>query len=384
MGRKGVPVIFSAVAIIFLTSHILADWGPAKRLTRNSGGSYAPAVAAYAGAVVHAVWYDSTPYNYEIYYKRSSDGGATWGGAQRLTWNSGVSAAPAIAVDSGGAVQVVWSDNTPGNDEIYAKKSTDGGSTWSAAKRLTWNSGESDTPAMVIDSNDSIHVVWYDTTPGVSEIYYMRSVDGGTTWSAAKRLTWTSGSSGAPAIASGSGGVLFIVWEDYTPGNQEIYGLKSTNGGTSWSAVQRLTWTSTKSYSPAVALNSGNAVHVVWEDSMAGNSEIYYKRSTNGGTTWGAAKRLTWTSGNTSNAVIGAYANAVVHVVWYDEASGDYELYYKRSTNGGTTWSAGQRLTWNSGISSSPSIAVDSGGAVHLVWSDDTPGNPEVYYKKGT
>jgi BNR/Asp-box repeat len=224
--RSLLIIILSAVGLICPTSGALADWGPPKRLTWTSGGSYSPAVAAYANAVVHAVWYDSTPYNYEIYYKRSTDGGTTWGGTQRLTWNSGVSAAPAIAVDSGGSVQVVWSDNTPGNYEIYGKRSTDGGSTWSAAKRLTWTSGESGTPAMAIDSNNAVHVVWYNDTAGVSEIYYMRSTDGGTTWSAAKRLTWTSGSSGAPAIAPGSGNVLFIVWEDYTPGNQEIYGKK--------------------------------------------------------------------------------------------------------------------------------------------------------------
>jgi hypothetical protein len=29
-------------------------------------------------------------------------------------------------------------------------------------------------------------------------------------------------------------------------------------------------------------------------------------------------------------------------------------------------------------------MAVDSGNAIHIVWEDDTPGNGEIYYKKGS
>jgi len=384
MRKEGLSIVLLAAGMFFLTPCVLADWGPVKRLTWNSGGSYAPAVAVYSNTVIHTVWYDSTPYNYEIYYKRSTDGGTTWGGAQKLTWNSGISAAPAVAVDSSGAVHVVWSDDTPGNYAVYYRKSPDGGTTWSAPRRLTWSSGESSWPAMAVDSSDSIHIVWSDYTSGVSEIYYKRSTDDGLTWGPAKRLTWTSGSSGAPALAPGSANAVHVVWEDYTPGNQEIYYMRSPDGGSTWGAPQRITWTSTKSYTPAVAAGSGNAVDVVWEDSMAGNAEIYYKRSTNGGTTWSPGQRLTWTPGNSSNSIIGIDSSGVIHVVWYDEASGAFEIYYKKSTNGGTTWSPGQRLTWNSGISTFPALALDSSDAIHLVWSDDTPGNCEIYYRKGT
>ena len=41
-----------------------------------------------------------------------------------------------------------------------------------------------------------------------------------------------------------------------------------------------------------------------------------------------------------------------------------------------------KRLTWNYGGSRSPAIAVDPSGNLHVVWSDDTPGNYEIFYKK--
>jgi hypothetical protein len=48
--------------------------------------------------------------------------------------------------------------------------------TWISPKRLTWTSGNSYDPAIAKDSNNHIHVVWYDDTPGVNEIYYKKGM----------------------------------------------------------------------------------------------------------------------------------------------------------------------------------------------------------------
>jgi hypothetical protein len=100
---------------------------------------------------------------------------ADWSAARRLTWTAGDSRFPAIAMDSSDTIHVVWEDDTPGNWEIYYKKSTDNGTSWSAARRLTWTLGDSHRPAMAIDSSDIIHVFWDDDTPGGMEIYYKGS-----------------------------------------------------------------------------------------------------------------------------------------------------------------------------------------------------------------
>ena len=146
---------------------------------------------------------------------------ADWTPAKRLTWNSGFSFGPAVAIDSGNIIHVVWFDDTPGNSEIYYKKSTNGGTSWSVNQRLTWSSGYSSGPSMAIDSSDSIHVVWYDDTPGNNEIYYKKSTTGGTSWNPAQRITWTSGSSTVPAIAVDSSDAVHIVWQENISGNDE-------------------------------------------------------------------------------------------------------------------------------------------------------------------
>ena len=101
---------------------------------------------------------------------------------------------------------------------------------WTPVKRLTWNRGESAYPAIVVDSIDNLHVVWNDDDPGNYEIYYKRSTDGGATWLAGKRLTWNRNPSLVPAIAVDPADNLHVVWEEYLSGNAEIYYRKSTDG----------------------------------------------------------------------------------------------------------------------------------------------------------
>jgi hypothetical protein len=374
----------SALGFFLIVQLSRAGWTPALRITWTSGDSFYASVAVGSNNHIHVVWNDDTPGNDEIYYKRSTDGGTTWSPAQRLTWTSGASLNPAIAVDSNNALHVVWEDATPGNVEIYYRKSADGGSTWDPVKRLTWTSGYSGAPTIARDSTNRLHVVWFDSTSANNEIYYKNSLTGGSSWSAAQRLTWNAGSSFYPVMAANLMNQIHVVWYDSTAGGFEIYYRKSSNGGTSWFKVQRLTWNSGWSSYPAVAADSSDHIHIVWQDDTPGKQEIYYEKSTDGGSSWAAAQRLTWNSGWSYFPAIALGSNAHIHVTWHDDTPGNSEIYYKSSLDGGTTWSDALRLTWTSGSSAFPALAVDSNNALHLVWSDGTPGNYEIYYRKGT
>ena len=201
-------------------------------------------------------------------------------------------------------------------------------------------------------------------------------------WSTVQRITWTPGGSLSPAIAIGSGGVIHVVWHDGTVGNYEIYYKRSTDGGDSWSPSKRLTWTAAASELPAIAVDGVDRIHVVWDDWTPGNTDIYYRRSMTGGASWAPTQRLTRTSGHSFYPAIACSPAGHLHVVWSDDTSGEYEVYYRAGADGGANWSSSQRLTWNSGYSSSPAIAFDGSGDLHVVWSDLTPGNFEIYYMR--
>jgi hypothetical protein len=383
---KNVKAFFTTVviALILIPFVVYADtWYPDKRFTNNAGSSHFPAIAVN-GSNVYLVWSDNTPGNEEIYFKRSVDGGLTWTANKRLTNNADTTLFlyPAIAVN-GSKIYLVWNDNTPGNPEIYFKRSVDGGLTWTANKRLTNNAGNSYAPAIAVDGSN-VFVVWHDGTPDNWEIYFKRSVDGGLTWTMDKRLTNNTGSSYAPAIAV-DGSNVFVVWSDNTPGNEEIYFKRSVDGGLTWTVNKRLTNNGGGSYlprnAPAIAVNGSN-IFVLWYDNKPGNPEIYFKRSVDGGLTWTANKRLTNNVGSSYAPAI-AVDGSKINVVWNDNTPAISEIYFKRSVDGGLTWTANKRLTNNAGGSYLPAIAVD-GSNIFVVWHDDTPGNWEIYFKRGT
>jgi len=85
------------------------------------GNSYAPDVAV-SGAKVYVVWDDDQSGNFEIYFRKSTDGSNTWQTATKITNSSGSSLNPRIAVNAS-QVFVVYEDDTPGNKEIYIRYS---------------------------------------------------------------------------------------------------------------------------------------------------------------------------------------------------------------------------------------------------------------------
>ena len=371
--------VFITAMIFLLLFSAMAygdTWTKNKRLTWNAGESAVSAIAV-DGSNIYVLWCDNTPGNYEIYFKKSDDGGVTWTKSKRLTWNAGDSWYPATAVD-GQNIYVVWYDNTPGNYQIYFKKSDDGGTTWTKSKRLTWNAGDSYGAKIAVDGSN-IGVVWSNNTPGNYEIYFKRSDDGGTTWTPNKRLTNNAGTSAGTDIAV-DGSNIYVVRQDNTPGNLEIYFKKSDDGGTTWTTNKRLTWSDSSSAVPAIAVDGSN-IYVVWQDTESGNDVIYFKKSDDGGVTWTANKRLTNTAGGSYDPAI-AVDGPNIYVAWDDDTPGNYEIYFKKSDDGGTTWTTSKRLTWNAGDSYVPKIAVD-GPNIYVVWEDNTPGNYEIYFKKG-
>jgi len=130
---------------------------------------------------------------------------------------------------------------------------------------------------------------------------------------------------------------------------------------------------------PSVAAFGSN-IHVVWHDDRNGNPEIYTKRCTDGGTTWDPDLRLTNEGATSENSSV-AVSGSNVHVIWQDNRDGNYEIYFKRSSDWGTTWSPDLRLTINSASSYYSSVAA-SGPRIHVVWEDNRDGNWEIYYKR--
>lgn len=281
-------------------------------------------------------------------------------------------------------VHVAWSDYriSYSNTEIYYIRSEDGGNSWGEEIRLTNTPSWTWQPCIIV-SGSSVHMVYHDYCEGWWDIYYLRSTNSGLTWGPQIRLMNDAAFSGFPSICA-SDSVLHVVWGDKRAGNHEIFYKRSTNGGTDWEADFRLTYMDTSSVAPCIGV-SESAVYVVWSDKhgeQEGIWKIYFKRSVDGGLTWGPDTRLTYNTGESFMANL-AVSDSALFVVWHDDSDGNMEIYYKNSIDGGLNWGSDIRLTDDPAESQYAFIAV-SGTHVHVVWNDNRDGNNEIYYKRNS
>jgi hypothetical protein len=376
-----------------LSATIFAQWQQDQRLTNDligQGTAYTLQSVACSGNLVHVVYNDFSSGSFsDVGYLKSSDGGLNWSLPTRMTFNSsGGSINPAVT-SLGEFVHVTWYDLRNSLVDIYYKRSTDSGVNWQPDIRISFLGSSASAIEPTIAASDNLaHIAWQDTRHGLEEIYYKRSTDHGETWGAGIRLTNQAAESKEPHLAA-SGLNVHLVWYDWRDGNAEIYYKRSLDGGVNWDPDFRLTNNSEVSVSSSISLN-GNNIFVVWVDDRDGNYEIYFKSSTDNGSNWSSDVRLTNNSAEDSYPSITVNESSI-HVVWMsyrDNIPGSGSvIYYKNSTDGGLTWSSDLRLPDAAVTSANASVAAGN-SSVHVAWTDlrdfSSTGTPEIYYKLNT
>ena len=140
--------------------------------------------------------------------------------------NNRTSADPQIDI-SGNNTYVVWSDDSPGNPDIFFTKSTDGGKTFSKPVNLSNNTRGSFDPVLAISKNH-IYVAWDDDSPGNADILFTKSTDRGDSFSIKPiNLSKNVGRSLYPDVAISRSNNSYIIWSDDTPGNYEVFLLRN-------------------------------------------------------------------------------------------------------------------------------------------------------------
>lgn len=172
---------------------------------------------------------------------------------------------------------------------------------------------------------------------------------------------------------------VHVVWEDYRDGDSaEVYYKRSTDNGLTWLNDIRLTNDPSRSENATIAC-FGNTLHVIWLDSRYGNYQIFYKRSTDNGVNWTPDVKLTNEIGVFFPSITVSGVN--IHIVFSGFRTGNVNVSYLKSLNSGSTWQLDTNIIQSIGGESEPSISCYNNN-IHLVWTDTRDGNNEVYYKK--
>jgi hypothetical protein len=213
-------------------------------------------------------------------------------------------------------------------------------------------------------------------------------------------ILMTPGRSGNPCVALDSSGTPYIVWEDTSSGNSEIYFLKWN--GTEWvdadgsgQESKNISNNTGPSQYPSLCIDSSGNPHVAWHDYdyISGENEIYYLKWN--GTAWVDADGSGQESINISKGTGSSFYPSLCldssgnpHIAWKSYISGNnYDIYYLKWS--GSAWvdadGSGREsinVSTNTGYSGYPSICVDGSGNPHIAWEDNTSGNSEIYYLK--
>jgi len=246
------------------------------------------------------------------------------------------------------------------------------------------------TPQVATDAGGNVYVVWEDdtvTAPYYQIIRFSSLTNGGTTFSPAKPLSNPLGFATNPRIRVDGQGGIDVVWQDNaTPGgNYDVFFARSTDGGTNFSPATNVSSANDPgdSTSPQIATDALGNINVVWEgDSI--HLGIFLSQSTDGGRTFSTMPANL--SPNTSSSVgpqIAVGVDGSINVVWQDTLNFRSVVYFSRSVNSGTSFSnPPTNISNDSGNSSSPQIALDSNGNINIVWVDDTPGHFAIMFRR--
>jgi hypothetical protein len=324
----------------------------------------------------------------QIYYTRSIDGGRTWDKNELFTQFDGYSNFfPDLAVVDN-TIHVVYENWSYGmRDVIVYRKSIDNGETWSNETAISPDDGFHSMNVHIAASGQNVHVVWEDDRNGNSyNVFYKRSLDGGNTWDDGlgnigydrqlSFINYWSDMEGADAIAV-SGNHVHILSTSIISNNvrHAMYHHSPDNGAT-WLPEVEIGSGPVSVYLNGIQAEGSN-VQAIMSGGKDGNEEIYYRKSIDNGTTWLPETRLT-NDPNISTQPDIAGNGTHVFVLWMDDrdktefpnaTTSQYELYFKESFDGGTSWGPDTRLTYAANASTQPRAAMDS-ARIHVAWGD--------------
>jgi hypothetical protein len=229
---------------------------------------------------------------------------------------------------------------------------------------------------------------------GNGEVNIRKSSDNGASFQAAENLSNNPGNSTNAIVAAHQNNV-YVVWTDDTMGNTDIYFRKSSDYGNNFNRTINLSRTNGSSLSPQLAV-SDNHVYVVWTDDTRGNNDIDLKASHDYGKTFNRTKPISRTNASSLSPQL-AVSNNHVYVVWteintngashfngHSRNIGNSDIDLKASHDYGKTFNRTKPISRTNASSLSPQLAV-SDNHVYVVWTEMiSQGSSDIYFRKSS
>lgn len=241
----------------------------------------------------------------------------------------------------------------------------------------------------VAESSGLVHATWYeeDAVTG-RDIWYTRSIDGGRTFEAARRLDLAAGAADAigPVVLA-EGSTVVVAWLDDrgAAGVDTVWARVSQDSGVSFGAERALGSSVAGDSDALVGAIELPYVHLAFESDGLANDpnglieDVWVLSSQDSGASFGSAQRANRPPGGGGTADVDdpslAASGSDVFVAWVDRRSGTAdEVRLNVSSNGGLSFPATDvRLNSAAGVgvdADDPRIFASFGDLI-VTWRDD-------------
>ncbi|HDQ99743.1 MAG TPA: exo-alpha-sialidase, partial [candidate division WOR-3 bacterium] len=257
-----------------------------------------PAVAVSGtGDLVVALWWAmasrSAPWFYSLRYRRSTDGGVSWGEEQALCetqWYE-LLLPPSLAFGAGEEGEVLhatWFRWHALVSFYWHQRSLDGGATWeeptllwsAATDEPPMDSPGSPGPVVAANAGGRVDIAWVHLGEiDINWLYVISSTDYGTSWQEEPVLIAGPEMYPGEAVVETEGRqVSYLVWHEYEEEvPTRLKYSRSVGFEAGWSAPAELPlpdWGSARQ-SPRLTVDSKSSLHLIWLDNVTGQNEVY-------------------------------------------------------------------------------------------------------------
>jgi len=209
-----------------------------------------------------------------VYYAVSDDGGASFRPNIKVADHSCECCRVAMAMDVDGTPVILWRHIFGKNTRDHALLRLDGRSALVRASEDGWeiDACPHHGPSLSIADDGVYHLAWYTGAEGRAGLYYRRSRDHGKTFTAPIPFGNRNAQPARPQVLS-LGTRVFLAWKEFDGTSTAVRWMRSSDGGATWSAPATVATAAGASDHPLLA-SDGVRAYLSWYAAKEGHRLI--------------------------------------------------------------------------------------------------------------
>jgi len=279
--------------------------------------------------------------------------------------------------------------------DIYVNTSVDNGRTWRGAVKVSQDTTGAKKYAYNYSlalSNGILHASYRSEQIGDrDDVFYTRSLDGGLTWEAEQMIdkgypagTAANATYVARLMADGDHVYMYMLVDN---GPEEVWLAASHDAGATWGAALQVSPVGGADVDKLAMTANGLDVYCAYDDdrNVSGDDELWFRMSHDGGLTWMGPEVQLDASGPGVGDVDGGNLwmgcdGSTVMVSWREDevptAAANEEMHVIVSTDGGHNWGADTVLM--TGFDADNQWLNVAAGRLSVAWEDNATGADEM------